>query len=79
MSILQDIYTDQYSPLETQPKPPEKLRAEIYSLFEKIEEEMGREFAEKYWNCLCDEENFLNYASFREGFRLRVSLMTELL
>ena len=33
MSILLDIYTDQYSPLETQPKPPEKLRAEIYSLF----------------------------------------------
>ena len=41
MSILKDIYTDQYSPLETQPKPPENLRAEIYSLFEKIEEEMG--------------------------------------
>lgn len=79
MRILQDIYTNQYSAIETQPKPPEKLRAEVYRLFEKMETEMGREFAEKYWNCMCEEEDFLNYANFREGFRLGVSLMMELL
>ena len=40
---------------------------------------MGEDFIERHWDGLCKAERFRDCANFREGFRLGVSLMLELL
>ena len=40
---------------------------------------MGAEFVQRHRGSLEEAARFVGYASFREGFRLGVSLMTELL
>lgn len=79
MSILQDIYDETYTPGEAAEKLPASLRLERRTFWEAIEKSMGEEFMEHHWDGLCRIERFRDYANFREGFRLGVSLMTELL
>ena len=39
----------------------------------------GIEFMEQYWDDLCEIDRFRDFTNFRQGFRLGVSLMLELL
>ena len=79
MSILQDIYNERYTPGDTLQKMPLSLRLKERAFYEAIENAMGVEFIERHWEALCEVEGSRDYANFREGFRLGVSLMLELL
>lgn len=79
MSILQDIYNEAYSPIDKADKLPFSLRLTERAFYEAVEEAMGAEFVDKQREKLCKVENFRDFANFREGFRLGVSLMLELL
>ena len=77
MSILQKIYDSQYSPEKARKKGPFSLRLKERVFLDAIEEGMGPDFIEKHWEGLCQLEDFVCYANFREGFRLGVLLMLE--
>ncbi len=79
MSILQDIYNDSYYPCEPLEHMPKALRDKQLAFYEKIEEAMGVEFMEQHWDDLCEIDRFRDFTNFRQGFRLGVSLMLELL
>ncbi len=79
MSILQDIYNDNYSPEKAVKNMPFSLRLKERAFYDAIETEMGADFLEHHWDSLCKIENFQGFANFQEGFRLGVSLMLELL
>ena len=77
MSILQDIYEDEYIPRRPAENLPEDLRRKKWAFLGEIEQAMGAEFIERHWDALCDLDRFRDYANFREGFRLGVALMLE--
>ena len=79
MSVLEKIYSGDYNPDKAAEKLPFSLRLKERAFFEAIEESMGADFIERHWDGLCKVEHFRDYANFREGFRLGVSLMMELL
>ena len=79
MSILQDIYDNRYSPDEALKKMPSSLQLKKRAFLNAIEEGLGPDFIEQHWEGLCQLESFESYTNFREGFRLGVSLMLELL
>ena len=79
MSILQDIYNATYHP----PEPIEEIPCEIYrkrqEFFEEVKDALGRDFVEKHLENLYEVENCRDYINFREGFRLGVLLLMEVL
>lgn len=79
MSILHDICNNKYVPAELLINTPSSLRLKEETFFDAVEKAMGADFIERHEQGLCECEHFENYASFREGFRLGVSLMMELL
>ena len=79
MSILQNIYNNQYSPEKSRKKVPFSLRLKERVFLDALEESMGPDFIEKHRNGLCQVEDFLCYDHFREGFRLGVRLMLEVM
>ena len=79
MSILQDIYSGGYAPGESQGKLPPDLSDKWWGFFEEVEKAMGLEFIERHWDNLMEADLYRDHANFREGFRLGVSLMLELL
>lgn len=79
MSILQDIYSGGYCPCETADKIPAKLRNREWAFYDEIEKRFGAEVIERHWDSLCEADSARDYANFREGFRLGVSLMMELM
>ena len=79
MSILRDIYNDNYTPADPTKKMPFSLRLKERAFYDAIEETMGTDFMERHWESLCKVEDFKRFNDFREGFRLGVSLMLEML
>lgn len=79
MSILEKIYSGDYDPGKASENLPFSLRLKNRAFWDAVEEGMGEEFVERHWDGLCKIERFRDYANFREGFRLGVSLMMELL
>lgn len=79
MSILQDIYNESYFPSESVQKTPQALQDKRWAFFDEIEKGMGVEFIERHWGDLSEFDQQRDYANFREGFRLGVSLMLEAL
>ena len=79
MSILQNIYSNDYTPADPAKKMPFSLRLKERAFYDSIEEAMGEEFIERHWDSLCKLEHYKGFTNFREGFRLGVSLMLELL
>lgn len=79
MRILHDIYSGDYDPGKAAEKLPFSLRLERRAFLDAIEGSLGEEFIERHWDGLCKIEHFKDYANFREGFRLGVSLMMELM
>ncbi len=79
MNTLHDIYSEKYTPSKAAQKTPFSLRLEERAFFDAIEEAMGADFLERHRDGLGKLEDYKAYASFREGFRLGVSLMLELL
>ena len=79
MSILQDIYEDEYIPRRPAENLPEDLRREKWAFLEEIEQAMGAAFIERHWDAICEADSAQDYANFREGFRLGVALMLEAL
>ena len=69
MSILQDIYEDEYIPRAPVEDLPEDLRREKWTFLEEIEQAMGAAFIERHWDALCDLSRFRDYANFRVGSR----------
>ena len=79
MSVLKDIYNKNYTPADPMKRMPFSLRLKERTFYNAIEEAMGPEFVERHWDGLCKIEQYKGFANFREGFRLGVSLMLELL
>lgn len=79
MSILQDIYDGEYCPCETAEKIPPAVKDKKWAFYEEIEKRFGAEVIERHWDDLCEADIARDYANFREGFRLGVSLMMELM
>lgn len=79
MSVLRDIYRNEYDPAKPLGKMPFSLRLKERAFYDAIESTMGADFIERHWDGLCKVEEFQTYTSFREGFRLGVALMMELL
>ena len=79
MSILHKIYDNQYSPKKSREKVPFSLRRKERVFLDAIEEGLGPDFIEKHRSGLCQVEDFLCYDHFREGFRLGVRLMLEVM
>ncbi|MCM1297574.1 MAG: hypothetical protein NC311_18710 [Muribaculaceae bacterium] len=79
MSILTDIYNDEYHPQDTRPILPQDLREKDLAFWEKASEVLGREFVDAHLYRLCEIEHFNDYHHFREGFRLGVLLMLEVM
>ena len=79
MNILETIYDGQYAP--ARPDSPEyrALRQKSLTYWEQIQKTMGEDFLDKHWNCQVDLESAARLHDFREGFRLAVTLMLELL
>ena len=79
MTILEKIYNGDYDPGKASEKLPFSLRLNDRAFWDAIEEGMGEAFIERHWEGLCKVEHFRDYTNFREGFRLGVSLMMELM
>jgi len=79
MSTLHDIYNKQYTPDKSLSKMPFTLRLKERAFLDAVETEMGADFLERHQEGLRKVEEFKGFANFREGFRLGVSLMLELL
>lgn len=79
MSILENIYDEEYTPSKALKNMPFSLRLAERAFFDAIEENLGAEFIERHWDSLCKLEQYKGCTNFREGFRLGVSLMLELL
>ena len=77
MSILTDIYNDEYHPQATRPIMPQDLRKKDLAFWEKATEVLGSECVDTHLYHLCEEEHLNNIHYFREGFRLGVQLMLE--
>ena len=79
MRILQKIYDGKYSTDHVLTKMPFALRLKQRAFFDAVEETMGADFLQRHRGSLEEAVRYVGYANFREGFRLGVSLMTELL
>ena len=79
MRILQKIYNEDYTPGKAAEKLPFPLQLEKRVFLDAIEGSLGEEFLERHSEGLNKIEQFRDYANFREGFRLGVSLMMELM
>ena len=79
MNILEKIYNDDYEPGTASEKLPFSLRLKRRASWDEIEEGMGEDFIERHWDGLCKIEHFGDYANFRDGVRLGISLMMELM
>ncbi len=79
MSILQDIYGGSYAPGEMPEKLPKELSDKRWAFYGEVEKAMGLDFMEQHWDDLMEADLYRDYTSFREGFRLGVSLMLEML
>jgi len=79
MSTLRDIYNEQYTPNKSLKKMPFSLRLKERAFYDAIEEQMGADFLERHRDGLRKVEESKGFANFREGFRLGVALMLELL
>ncbi len=80
MSVLKEIYDEQFC--VGQPKTLEYLtiRQKNFARFwDEVEKQLGSDFLDKNFEDLSKQEEMENYHYFRQGFRLGVSLMTELL
>lgn len=79
MNILETLYDGQYIP--ARPDTPEyrKLCEKSCTYWEQIQKIMGEDFLDAHWNCQVDLESAARLHDFREGFRLAVSLMLDLL
>ncbi|MDE7220987.1 MAG: hypothetical protein K2O45_15445 [Oscillospiraceae bacterium] len=79
MGTLEKIYNGDYDLSKASENLPFSLRLKERAFWDAIEEGMGKAFIERHWDSLCKIEHFRDYANFREGFRLGVSLMMELM
>lgn len=79
MSILSEIYSGGYAPGEVPEKLPKELSEKRWAFYGEVEKVMGLDFIERHWDNLCEADLYRDYANFREGFRMGVSLMMELL
>ena len=80
MSILEEIYSSRYFPIEIiGPQLPRELREKQKNFYDEAEKAIGADLFEKYWDELCEANRLEDYLIFREGFRLGVSLALELL
>lgn len=79
MSILREIYGGGYAPGEIPEKLPKELSEKRWAFYGEVEKVMGLDFMERHWDDLMEADLYRDYASFREGFRMGVALMMELL
>ena len=79
MSILEKIYSGDYDPGKAGENLPFSLRLQERAFWDAVEEGMGADFIKRHRDALCKIEHFRDCANFREGFRLGVSLMMELM
>ena len=79
MSILHEIYHETYEPCEPLRKIPKELLDRKWAFYEEVEKRVGIELIERHWDAICEADIVRDYVNFREGFRLGVSLMLEMI
>lgn len=79
MNILHEIYTETYAPCAPLQKIPKELQDRKWAFYEEVEKRAGIELIERHWDAICEADSVRDFVNFREGFRLGVSLMMELL
>ena len=79
MSILHEIYDDTYIPCAPLQKIPKELQDRKWAFYEEVERAAGVELIERHWDAICEADSARDYVNFREGFRLGVSLMLEMI
>ena len=77
MSILQDIYNNDYLPCEPMDELPPELHEKRWEFLGEIEKAMGKKFTEEHWENMVKILQFCEFTCFREGFRLGVAMMME--
>ena len=78
MSILEEIFNNDYSIVLPQTPEYQALREKGNKFWDYIEEKAGTESIDKYWDEFAEMENAEHFHYFREGFLLGASLMLEL-
>ena len=79
MSILHDIFNNEYYPADPKVEMPPAIDAKWQDFLREVEEALGKSFIEKHWGNLYELQNCRDYINFREGFCLGVALMKEAL
>jgi len=79
MSTLHDIYNNEYFPAEPTDEMPPELCDKRRAFLDEIQKTMGEKFLAEHWGGFVEANQFGNFVCFREGFRLGVSLMLEVL
>ena len=79
MSILSDIYNDEYHIPDILPKLPQEIRSRDLAFWNKISETFGIEFVDQHVNRISEMESLNDIHYFREGFRFAMLLMLEIL
>lgn len=79
MSILADIYNNQYRAQAHGPQIPRELREQDIAFWERATEALGRGYADRQLHRSCTEQNLSDIHNFREGFRFALLLMLEIL
>ncbi len=77
MSILENIYHNEYYPGEPEDELPPALQGVKQEFFHEVEKVMGEKFVAQHWENIVEADQQCAFISFREGFRLGVGLMIE--
>ncbi len=78
MSLLKEIFHENYSIDLPRTSEYRDLRKKGLKFWDYIEEKAGQECIEKYWDDFAAMTDAENFHFFREGFILGASLMLEL-
>lgn len=77
MSILADIYNENYHAQASRPHYPRELREKDLAFWEKVKKALGADAVDAHFYQLCEQENIDDVHHFREGFKLGVLMMLE--
>ena len=79
MSIIEEIYLGHYQPQEGKTPIPKDMLDKDLAFWEKVSKEMGDEFVDTYFHRVFQEDTINDLHHFREGFRLGVRMMLEVI
>ena len=78
-SLLYELYNGNYDIGTYREEAEEKIAKEITPLLAEVKAKFGREFVDRLTGLYVDQGMLSDYRYYREGFRLGVRLMLEVL